>query len=634
MEIDTLLKSPLWSKALYINEKFKFCNFKEYSVGYKNTKKWLHLFKENTNILDCRINSSNINSSEFEQVIQNDTFKCEYDKLKWHIELSETFTKDNDFCIDEFIKHSKKEIPFFEFSIPFLKRSIEVINDELKQYSTSINISKVIEIDMEILLDIIKNLSIKTLIYELNNSRIKGELKGKNAYDRYLYFINSKIKNNEDILNLLLKYPVMTRLILESMANINSNLVDAIKKLVKDKSEIEDCFGIQLGDLKSIKTMGDFHNSKKCVLKFEFSNDCKILYKPRDLSIDKEFQNLLIWFNEQGISKSFKTLKIISKDDYGWQEYAPHKECISNKQVINFFERQGQYLALMYMLNGSDMHFENIIANGEHPIFIDLESLLKNEMPYFNDNETDKSIYEFKNSVLSTTMLPMTTKNFLYNSDISGIAGDIKQLVKTQTINNINTDMMTISGQHIEVNMSKHLPNFNNIPITPELYIDDIKKGFINCYKLILKNNKEFINVINSLFTGKNVRIILRPTIVYATLLEVSTNPNNLQSGIERNYLMDYVWCILNKQPKRLETISYENYDLLNGDIPFFNCKVGEMNLIHNNTNSKIINYFEKDVISIIIDKVKFMSNEDLNNQCNIIENSLKEKYFKVDKVC
>ena len=37
--------------------------------------------------------------------------------------------------------------------------------------------------------------------------------------------------------------------------------------------------------------------------------------------------------------------------------------------------RQGGYLAILYALEATDFHFENLIAAGEQPVLIDLETL-------------------------------------------------------------------------------------------------------------------------------------------------------------------------------------------------------------------------------------------------------------------
>ena len=40
-----------------------------------------------------------------------------------------------------------------------------------------------------------------------------------------------------------------------------------------------------------------------------------------------------------------------------------------------FYHRQGALLALLYVLDGTDMHYENLIAVGEQPVLVDVETL-------------------------------------------------------------------------------------------------------------------------------------------------------------------------------------------------------------------------------------------------------------------
>src|SRR5207253_2966548 len=100
-----------------------------------------------------------------------------------------------------------------------------------------------------------------------------------------------------------------------------------------------------------------------------------LVYKPKSLAIDTHFQELLIWFNERGQHPAFRTFKVIDRGTYGWAEFIQVFECQSEQEVERFYERQGSYLALLYALEATDFHYENVIAAGEHPIPIDLEAL-------------------------------------------------------------------------------------------------------------------------------------------------------------------------------------------------------------------------------------------------------------------
>jgi lantibiotic modifying enzyme len=70
-----------------------------------------------------------------------------------------------------------------------------------------------------------------------------------------------------------------------------------------------------------------------------------------------------------------RTLKLIERGDYGWSEFVVASLCTAQDEVARFYEHQGSYLALLYALNAVDLHNENVIAAGEHPMLVDLEAL-------------------------------------------------------------------------------------------------------------------------------------------------------------------------------------------------------------------------------------------------------------------
>src|SRR5690606_23647303 len=137
------------------------------------------------------------------------------------------------------------------------------------------------------------------------------------------------------------------------------------------------------------------------------------------------------------------------------------------------------------------MHMENIIAHGEHPFFVDLESLFHNQ-PFTSLEQKghhtalEKTSFILNDSVLKTSLLPTLDPNSLYHSDLSGLAGDTVQVMNTYEILHKNTDVMKIKRTKIKVNKCNHLPSYQKQPITPENYQAQIKNGFVQCYRLIM----------------------------------------------------------------------------------------------------------------------------------------------------
>ncbi|RCK13064.1 DUF4135 domain-containing protein [Bacillus licheniformis] len=71
----------------------------------------------------------------------------------------------------------------------------------------------------------------------------------------------------------------------------------------------------------------------------------------------------------------FQALQIkgFFRDDIA--EFIPHETCHTKKELEGYYTRLGKLLAVLYSIDAVDFHHENIIASGEHPVLIDLESI-------------------------------------------------------------------------------------------------------------------------------------------------------------------------------------------------------------------------------------------------------------------
>ena len=119
---------------------------------------------------------------------------------------------------------------------------------------------------------------------------------------------------------------------------------------------------------------GDQHRDGRSVLIATFNSGFRIVYKPRPLAVAMHFQELLNWLNDRGAEPPLRTIRILDRGAYGWIEFIAPQGCGSGDEVRRFYARQGEYLALLYALEATDFHYENVIAVGEHPILVDLET--------------------------------------------------------------------------------------------------------------------------------------------------------------------------------------------------------------------------------------------------------------------
>lgn len=120
----------------------------------------------------------------------------------------------------------------------------------------------------------------------------------------------------------------------------------------------------------------DPHNGGQRVLVAQAENGKKIVYKPRGLGMEREFQQLLAEINAKGFPWVLRTVDVIDRGEYGWMEYVHAEACSSRRQTQCYYLRAGALTCLFYVLDGVDGHTDNVIPAGEQPVIIDLETLL------------------------------------------------------------------------------------------------------------------------------------------------------------------------------------------------------------------------------------------------------------------
>ena len=138
-----------------------------------------------------------------------------------------------------------------------------------------------------------------------------------------------------------------------------------------------------------IQSGGDSHNNGQTVNIIEFNSGKKIIYKPRSVSGEVGYHQFIIRFN-----KFFKTnllsIRALDYTKFGFTEFI---EKIEDETQCDMTDA-GKLLCIMYMLNASDMHFENVLWTTLGPIPIDLETLFQPlRQKQINKVESIKSAY-------------------------------------------------------------------------------------------------------------------------------------------------------------------------------------------------------------------------------------------------
>jgi type 2 lantibiotic biosynthesis protein LanM len=476
----------------------------------------------------------------------------------------------------------------------------------------------------------------RTIVLELNVARVQGRLQGEAPEERFHYFLQ-QLAQPENLLSLLEEYPVLARLMVEKIDRWATCELEFLTRLCSDWEQILEVFAPSEdpGVLTEVhEGAGDTHRGGHSVMTLTWSSGFRLVYKPRPLAVDEHFQELLAWLNKEGQQPALRTFKLINKGTYGWCEFVHAGDCASIEEVERFYERQGAYLALLYALEATDFHAENLIASGEHPMLIDLEALFQ---PHAH--ETVGAVLSSNErlrlkSVLRIGLLPqrIMSNEQAVGIDVSGLGGQAGQIVPiaAQAWDGKGTDQMHVTRKHIELALGNHRPRLNGQEVDTLAHCKSIIAGFSTTYRLLMQHRDELLTTILPRFAHDEIRSLHRASQLYMRLLGDSFHPNVLRDALDRDRLFDRLWIGIEQQPNLPRIIRAEQADLRRGDIPLFSTYPDSCDLF--TSDGEVIPHcFYEASMERARQRIRDLDEQDLEKQVWIIQASFTSLLLGLD---
>lgn len=466
----------------------------------------------------------------------------------------------------------------------------------------------------------------RTLVLELNVARVQGELQGETPAQRFDYFLQ-RLAQPEQALTFFEEYPVLARHLVETLERWLACELEFFQRLCADWDEICQIFSpaedpgmlIELHEGE-----GDTHEGGRSVTSLTWSSGLRLIYKPRSLAIDAHFQELLNWLNTQGCQPAFRTFKLLPRKNYGWCEFLVAQDCVSTAEVERFHQRLGGYLAILYALEATDFHAQNLIAVGENPMFVDLEALFHPRIDR-HSGPLDPGYETIRHSVLRVGLLPQRVwaNEHTEGIDLSPLAGQAGQTIPfpVATWKETGTDQMHIAREAMAIQFSGHRPQLQGQEIDALQYDKSVIEGFATVYRLLLQQREALPQLLHSLFAGDEVRVLLRSTQNYVMLQTDSFHPNVLRDALERDRLLDRLWIDIAYEPAFGKIIAAERADLLNEDIPKFTTRPSSRDLF-TSQGETIADFFLETSLDMVSKGIHNLDEQDLERQIWVIQAS------------
>ncbi|MCO4327808.1 type 2 lanthipeptide synthetase LanM [Staphylococcus agnetis] len=614
-------------KAFTINERVKYNLTKE---NDEKTEQWFKrkslLSSENiAEMIEINYGDYNSFTKGIGDIEIND-FKYNDNKYTPWVSELETYLKE----FEDIYKEDKKTI---DYSIRFLVQGVRRKIKSLLNNNRLFNFKEEVTIEIvEAYISEIMSILNQTIIFDMHNYKQRNGLLGNDKYERFQYYLLHRFGDKNRIREFYHNFPYLIRIVMLRTKFFIENIRELIYRLDEEFECFKRTLGINSNIIVSINlSMGDTHDGGKSVAILHFSNNEKIVYKPKNLEVASKVSKFMEYLNFK-YNTDFYISKRLVKTCYSFEEFISQNEISDQRNLHKYYENYGELIALVYILNGSDFHYENIIANGIYPVIIDMETFLHEASPLKQKEQLKNVIRDYiAESVIGSSMLPVKimkerTENQLNGIDLSGLSfGKVDIPFNILGIKDAGTDEMRYEWIESNASESNNAPTHNGEIVQYENYKPNIYEGFQKLIKTIIDNKKDILQFIEGNFTNLKIRQIVRPTQKYADLLRYSYHPTCMENAIEREKVLQNLWAY-SLTDKNIT--KYEFEEMMNGDIPQFFINTNSTS-IYSNNGFEIENVYKETPLQIIKRKINNLNDDIATQQSNIIKTTLQDFKFQ-----
>jgi type 2 lantibiotic biosynthesis protein LanM len=421
----------------------------------------------------------------------------------------------------------------------------------------------------------------RLLVLELNAARVTGRLSGENSEQRWQQFLElSSHRSFWD--ELTPHYPSLSRLDAILRKRCMATLHFA-QRWTTDRRRLEKLCAAEPGELNELSFgAGDSHRGGSTVVIVR-GEGWRVVYKPRSLAIDTALRGFVAELAADHASVlNVRVPEVLNCGDYGWVEFVDHRFAAGNEELLTFYRGIGHLLALMRLLSGTDLHAENVIAQGGSPVVVDCETLFTPKIPQPPSGygrAFDRAGELISRTVLSVGVLPGRGMGLGWRGvdpSALGMLPGQQPVQRQQEIIDAGTDEAHVGPVVVETPVSQNHPSPR--PALAE-YWPEVLRGFDELTATLRR-----LDAAGSLrprlrvFEDCRIRVVVRATEVYAEIGRMLWHPvslHNPEPARQRAFgLLQKMAANVSVAPSDPAVINAEIDELLEGDIPYFSTVV------------------------------------------------------------
>lgn len=353
----------------------------------------------------------------------------------------------------------------------------------------------------------------------------------------------------EGIVHLFHHKPVLLRLIAsvvrqwiastgEFVTRLAEDLPDVTRELLRSPDQVT--------VVSVVTDVSDRHNFGRSVLLLTFSDTSRVVYKPKDMRLDKFCGELVGWANARQAPVDLRVPRVLCRNGYGWSEFISHSECGHSDDLLMFYRRAGAWLAMLHVCAGTDMHQENVIANGSHPVPVDHEMLYQAEKRNGTTAREavalDQALRRIGDSVVAVGLLPSYTRTVCNEVFALGGLDDPENVGRERYWDHVNSHRMHRKVRKRKPVRSPNVPYINGAAASLGEFRGALISGFTDYGQFLSRNRKQLAETwLVLLGKGLAARSVLRSTQFYHLLITRLTDHRNMHDGVTWSANLDFV---------------------------------------------------------------------------------------------
>ncbi|WP_202231813.1 type 2 lanthipeptide synthetase LanM family protein [Actinacidiphila reveromycinica] len=426
-------------------------------------------------------------------------------------------------------------------------------------------------------------LAMRVLVMELNVLRVTGRLEGDTPEARFASFVRH-FRRPEGLAELLDEYAVLARSLVAAAERVAQVHAEFLRRLAADRPSLaaELFGGTDPGPLAALDLgRGDTHAGGRSAGIATFASGARVAYKPRPAALHRHVAEVVERCNAVlPAGTELRVPAVVDRGDHGWSEFITAAPCPDAPAAARYFRRQGALLAVLHVLGGVDFHFENLIAAGDRPVPIDLETLLCADLPRPSGSgvhDTDPAAHAYRESVGRVGLLPAVIVGADGQAfDAGGMGGGADAALPYRIAGwaGAGTDTMRLERVTPVLRDAANRPRLDGVELDAVRYAADLLAGYRGCYEALAPSAAGLLAP--ERFAADPVRVIPRPTHEYSVLLAETTHPDVLREALDREQVYAVLWARGAADPLRARLTRFEVADLWAGDVPLFTTLAGE----------------------------------------------------------